>query len=809
MSIYLAIGLISAATLLLEISFLRLFAVQQFYHFAFMAVSLALLGAGASGSLLSVRSRKWPPTVLSLAFGLAAICSYLVINYLPFDSFSIAWDSRQLVYLAIYFLAAGVPFLFAGLVVGGELTASSESGDGRSHRIYGANLLGSGIGSLASLLVLSAVGGEGAVLAAALLGLLSGLLFLRSKENSSWPTASRSQRFTALATILLLLLCLWSLLSPPAFWAQRLSPYKTFSILSQTLDARHTVSIWDNTTRVDVIESSTIHSMPGLSLSSPVGPPTQAGIMMDGDNLMPISNLSPDSEEAALLADHLPVGLAYRLRPEARTLVLEAGSGIDVLWALASGADEVTAVEENRLIIDTVQDSYGEFTYRLLDAFAVNTINQASRVYARQPDLEPYDVIVVSLTAPHRPVTSGAYSLTEDYVNTVEAVEDYLNLLDQNGLLVMARWLQTPPSESGRLFGMVAQALTQKGLDPAANIIAFRSLRTMTVMAGLKPFDNDTINDVRQFLQERGFDAVYYPGINPAELNRFNILQEPLYHQLYQEILRDPQTTYQTYRYDIRPPTDDHPFFYHLFKWRQTPEILATLGLTWQPFGGSGFFVLGVLLLLVTLAAAVFILGPLLVWRRKGLTQPPAIPFWRGRVFIYFSCLGLAFLFVEIPLAQRFILSLGQPVTALAFVLFSLLLFSGLGSLTVEHWPLRPALAILVVLVAIYPLLLQPLTAVALGWPEWARILLVVLSLAPIGYFMGLPFAAGIKVIERYEPALVPWSWAINGSFSVISSVLAVIAALTWGFSTVLWFGAAAYAGALIAFGPIADKSAV
>ena len=228
--------------------------------------------------------------------------------------------------------------------------------------------------------------------------------------------------------------------------------------------------------------------------------------------------------------------------------------------------------------------------------------------------------------------------------------------------------------------------------------------------------------------------------------------------------------------------------------------------MTWHPFGGSGFFVLVVLLILVTLAAAIFILGPLLVWHRKGLTQPPAIPFWRGRVFIYFACLGLAFLFVEIPLAQHFILILGQPVTALAFVLCALLLFSGLGSFTVARWPLRLALAILVLLVAIYPLLLQPITAVALGLPQWARVLLVVLSLAPIGYFMGLPFAAGIKVIERHEAALVPWSWAINGSFSVISSVLAVLVALTWGFSTVLWLGAAAYTGALFAFGSLANN---
>ena len=224
MSIYVAIGLISAATLLLEISFLRLFAVQQFSHFAFMAVSLALLGAGASGSLLSVWRRRWPPAVLSLSFALAAICSYLVINYLPFDSFSIAWDSRQLAYLAVYFLAAAVPFLFAGLLVGGELADSGERGDGRSHRIYGTNLLGSGIGALASLFVLAAVGGEGAVLVAALLGLLSGLLFLRQEAESSWSTASRKQRFTASALLFLMLICLWSRITPPPFTTQRLTP---------------------------------------------------------------------------------------------------------------------------------------------------------------------------------------------------------------------------------------------------------------------------------------------------------------------------------------------------------------------------------------------------------------------------------------------------------------------------------------------------------------------------------------------------------------------------------------------------------
>lgn len=178
-------------------------------------------------------------------------------------------------------------------------------------------------------------------------------------------------------------------------------------------------------------------------------------------------------------------------------------------------------------------------------------------------------------------------------------------------------------------------------------------------------------------------------------------------------------------------------------------------------------------------------------------------PFWRLRVFIYFACLGLAFLFVEIPLAQRFILVLGQPVTALAVVLFTVLLFSGLGSLTLRRWSLARGLALLVLLILVYPLLLEPVAALALRWPEGVRLILTVLVIAPLGYLMGLPFAGGLRYVEAYDPALVPWAWAINGSFSVISAVLAVMVALSWGFSAVLWLGAVAYAGALFAFGRV------
>ncbi|MGB3714622.1 MAG: hypothetical protein WA996_09355 [Candidatus Promineifilaceae bacterium] len=809
MAYFAGIALISTATILLELALLRLFAVQQFYHFAFMAISLALLGAGASGSILSVWRRRFSSTSLCLIFSVTTVGAYLVLNYLPFDSFSIAWDRRQVAYLAAYFLVAAVPFLFAGLVVGGELMHSGDLGGGYiragSHQVYGANLIGSALGALATLPLLAIFDGVGAVIFAAILGAVSALLFSsveRQETGRSW------RKWAGMMLVIgFIITGLLAILRPPGVLTQQLSPYKTLSVLLQTIDARHTLTDWDASTRVDVVESSAIHIMPGLSLLSPAIPPPQAGLMLDGDSLTPITNLDPDSEQARELARYTPNSLAYQLRPGARTLVIEAGTGMDVLFALAAGAAQVTAVEENQLLLEAVKEDYGEFTHNLYGDSRVNVVNQSGRVFARQQakdeDFETgrYDVVIVALTEPHRPVTSGAFSLTENYIYTVDAFQDYLQLLGEDGLLVVTRWLQAPPSESGRTFGILIEALTELGLDPAEHIIAFRTLRTMTFVTSLERFTDDDLSTVRDFLEQRNYDPAYFTGVKPEELNQYGILEEPIYHNLLTRMLADPEAVYGSYRFDIEPPTDDRPFFYHYFKWRQTPEILAGLGYNWQPFGGSGYFVLVALLVVVVLASAVLIIAPLLFGRKaRTPVDTGHAPHWRLRVLLYFACLGLAFLFVEIPLAQRFILILDQPVTALAIVLFAILLFSGLGSLSVRRLSLTRGMIALIVLIALFPIMLDPLSAFALSLPEWGRITLTVLAIAPLGFLMGLPFAGGLSVVESHDSSLVPWAWAINGSFSVISSVLAVMIALSWGFPAVFWLGAAAYAVALISF---------
>lgn len=815
---YLAIGLLSAAMLLLELALLRLFAVQQFYHFAFMAISLALLGAGASGSILSVQARRRSgafqaasaaPAWFSLGFAASTFLAFLIINTLPFDSFSIAWDGRQVFFLALYFLAAALPFIFAGLVTGRELMVAGQ-GD-RSHLVYGANLVGSAAGSLGSLPALALFGGEGTTMFAAALGAVAGLLFVASSYGGSSSPIAKPREPGGLRTMTaaLFVIALGGLLLAilrPDFMTLQLSPYKSLSVLSQSLDARHTLTRWSASARVDVVESDTIHVMPGLSLLAEAPLPQQAGLFLDGDSMMPINNLSPDSEQAVELSDAMPQGLAYRLRPGARTLVLEAGAGLDVLLALAGGAEQVTAVDDNGLVLETVREDYGQFANNLYGDPRVTVLEQSGRVFARRAaqvaGTGEFDVIVAALTDPHRPVTSGAYSLTENYTYTVEAFRDYLSALDGDGLLVITRWLQTPPSESGRTFAMLAKALRDQGRDPARHVIAYRTMRTMTFLASPRPFTDDEIEATRAFLQDRNFDAVIFPGISQDDLNRYNLLPAPAYHALFRDILLAPQATFEDYRFDIRPATDDRPFFFHFFKWRQTPEIFATLGLTWQPFGGSGYFVLVALLLLVALASALLIFGPLL-WRggRQGERRRAPLRFWRLRVFLYFAGLGLGFLFVEVPLAQRFILVLDEPVTALAVVLFAVLLFSGLGSLTVRRWRLSWALGALVLAVALYPFLLEALAGLALRAPDAGRVLLSIVAIAPLGYLMGLPFAGGLRLVERHDPGLVPWAWAINGSFSVISAVLAVMVALSAGFSAVLWLGAGAYAVAWLALG--------
>jgi hypothetical protein len=787
-----SVAALAAATLLLESTLIRLLAVAQFYHFAFLVVSLALLGFGASGTLLSISSRlrKTAPLILlalcGMCFSISAILAYGIVNLLPFDSYSIAWDRRQILYFALYYLILTLPFVCGGLGIAVALTSEGE----HSHIVYAANLLGSAVGVLLAPLAFWVSGVPGAVILSCLIGLFP--IFYQNRY------IRLSASTVMLAGLLAFSLLCFSNLGGHAILGMTISPYKGLSYAHQYPDSVTRFSQWNAFSYVELISNAGTRVLPGLSYMVPDVPfPEQNGISIDADSLLPVPLVKP---EQFVAAGYLPEAVAFHLRPQANALVLEAGAGLGILQALAGGARQVTATVDNPLILKAIHRSLAENDY-LIDP-RVQVISEMSRVFLRR-DRYSYDVIFLPLTDAYRPITSGAYSLGEDYTLTVEAFRDILARLSSDGILVITRWLQTPPSESIRLISMLDEAYkillsnTTRGYTEFSDaLVAYRGIQTFTVIIQPDGWNGSELTQLRTFLEERRYDLVWAPDIKPEETNQFNLLPQPVDYELISVMFSTSDRTdfYDAYPYAITPPTDDRPFFFHFFRWGQIPEVLANLGRKWQPFGGSGYLILFALLILVVLLSSGLIVIPLLFYRivsksKKGGKVP---------VFAYFALLGVAYLFVEIPLIQRSILLLGRPTYAFTAVVLSLLLFSSLGSLLARKtWlPRRIAMPILVILAVLTPFICIRLGEAALGWSLLARSLALVLSLAPLAVLMGLPFPFGLAWLEQHYPALIPWAWAVNGCTSVIASVLAAILALSYGFTTVLYLGAAAYGAA-------------
>ncbi|MBI3286742.1 MAG: hypothetical protein HYZ68_01710, partial [Chloroflexi bacterium] len=513
-----------------------------------------------------------------------------------------------------------------------------------------------------------------------------------------------------------------------------------------------------------------------------------------GDDLRPLTRVKAETDLQFL--DDLLTATPYRLIERPRVLILEPGGGLDVLLATRHRAREVVAVESNPLLVQLVGERFDREAGGLYGRPQVTVIQEMGRSYLRRCP-EPFDIVQVSLYDSFRPVTSGAYSLAENYYYTVDAFREYLLHLTPGGYLVIHRWLQRPPSEDLRALAMAVEALEGLGIEqPSAHIAALRSFSTALLLVKGSPLNAEEIAGLKAFATERRFDLIYYPGMIEAEADRYFASPEPIYYRTYRQVFEssDRGAFYRSYPFDVSPPSDDKPFFFHFFTLAQLPQILANYGRTFQPFGGSGFLVLWALLLLVLLASLLLILAPLV--RLGGFGQLIK----ERRLALYFVSIGLAFLLVEIPLIQRFILFLGHPVYALGTVLFSVLVFSGLGSAISGRVPMIRAISTLGLAVLFYPTVLSIFFDLALGYPLGLRLVLSVLVLAPLATLMGIPFPRGIA-IARQSNAPIPWLWGINGFASVLSAVLAAILALSIGFSWVLVLGGAAYllSAALIA----------
>jgi hypothetical protein len=795
------VGCSSAAVLILEVVLTRVFAVAQFYHFAFLAVSLALLGYGASGSVLAVwprlghgGPRRW--AVLAAAQSVATIGAYATTNIIPFDSFSLAWDRTQIAYLMVYLFVLAIPFFFGGTVIGALLAGWDQPVPIPSHHIYAASLAGSGVGALLAVAALGQVGGEGVVALAALVALTGALAF----DLAVRPRSPGWLGVGVGAAILLGVI----IAQPPDVLALRLSPYKDLSAALRYPDAEIVSTHWSAAGRVDHVESEGIRSLPGLSFTYPGAPPPQDAVTIDGDDLNAIPRVAPADAD---FVSYLLGSLAFSMRPGGDALILEPRGGLDVLVALHEGARSVTAVEPNRGVVEAVRAT----APNPYEDGRVEVVVEEPRSYVERTE-RSFDIIDLALTSTYRPVTSGAYSLAEEYLLTTTAFERYLDRLGPGGILTAVRWLQTPPSEETRLLALAADAARRSGADPEQSIVAMRGYATALVMLKPDGFDAAELAHIRAFADELRFDLIAGPGVSAAETNRYNRLPEDVYHPLAAALLMapDPGPIYTDTQFDITPPSDDHPFFGHFFRWSQTGDVLDSIGRTWQPFGGAGYFVLVVLLGFAVLGGSVLIVAPLALTRGWRGAAPGRMLWW---TVAYFGLLGIAFLFVEIPLAQRYILLIGRPTTALATVLFALLVASGVGSLVSARVPWRLAAGALATTALALPFAVGPLTTLILPAPIMARIVLGSMVLAPLGFLMGVMFPKGLAHLESRAPELVPWAWGINGVASVISAVGSALLALSFGFRFVVVVGAACYGVTVLLArpsppgGPIASRA--
>ena len=794
----LAVGLVSAGVLAYEVLLARLFSIIQWYHFAYMLISIALLGYGASGTFLALARERLEArapaafAVFAALFGVTAVACFAIAERLPFNALELIWDPRQLLYLGALYAILFVPFFCGAVCVGIALACFVEP----VARVYRADLLGAGSGALGILGLLFLVMPSRALELIGALGLLAAAL-------ASVGEASRRGRLRALAYAAGAVVMVSAV--PSAWTALQLSPYKG---LSQALRVPGAVVEVERSSPLGLLSAVRspevpFRHAPGLSLNNLIEPAAQVGVFTDGESLSPITTFAGKLEPLGYL-DFTTAALPYHLLDRPKVLVLGAGAGAQVLLALYHGATPIDAVELNPQLVELVRGRYAQFAGNLYGRPEVRVhIGEARGLVAAAEDR--YDLIQVPLLDAFAAAAAGTLSLNESFVYTVEAFDTYLDHLADGGYLAITRWLKLPPRDAAKLFLTALRALERRGAaEPARQLALIRSWETTTLLVKNGALTSVDIERIRSFANARSFDLGYYPGMRADEANRYNLLQEPYFYEAAQRLIEDPAAFLGQYKFDLTPATDDRPYFFDFFKWQALPELWAVSAQSGGALLDWGYLILCATLAQAALLSLVLVLLPL--W--LGLERRPSAGRWR--IIAYFGAIGLAFLFIEIASIQRFTLFLAHPLYAIGVVLAGFLVFAGIGSGIAPALERRfagsrigalgLAIGAIVLLAVAYVLALPPLFAALIALPDAAKIALSLALIAPLAFCMGMPFPLALARLKASAPHLVPWAWGINGCASVLSAILATMLAMTFGTRVVVLTAAALYVLAGLTF---------
>jgi spermidine synthase len=779
------VALVSATLLMTELCLTRIFSVVMYYHFAFLAISIALFGMSASGVFaflarrrLEERTTDWLLARQSLVYGAGSIIALFVLVRLRV---TLQYSHRNLVLMLAIYLLAAVPFFTGGLVV----TLAISRLASRITSVYAADLTGAALGCLVLIPLLDWLGAPGVVLTAASLAFVAAVLFAPPGRRVG---VSAAGAVTAALAV-----------------AGQVSSVATFDVTDTKghRGDRVLFSKWNSFSRVGVYERS--HG--DWSLSPAYSGPLPESRFMDIDSAAstPILRVKPDFSNVQYLRYEL-TALAYQLeagRPGFSALVIGPGGGRDLVSAIVFGASRVDGVEINPIIAnDVMRERFRDFSGGIYTDPRVRIVVDDGRSYVRRTP-ERYDVIQASLVDTWAATAAGAYTLTENTLYTVEAFNDYLDHLNDSGVLTITRWT----FDGLRLVSLAQAACASRGWNAASRLAIVRHDGVATFLLKKSPFTQEEIRRLSARAEELRFDVLYVPALKTTgregSANAWWVLSEPAGElgpptNDYARLIgaTDPAAFYASFPQDIRPTTDDRPFFFHTTKLKDQLQVA---------FGRSMLFGNGLSALLTLLGIslgliALFIVGPLVVAGGAGR------PGWL-RWLTLFGALGAGFMLIEVAVLQRFVLLLGHPVYSLTVTLFSLLLGTGIGaalSRLVPDASLGRVTSVALVAIAVAGALviagLSPVISWAIPLSRATRILFAVGLLLPLGILLGIPMPSSIRVLYGQMPELLPWAWGINGAMSVLGATLAIFIAMNWGFGTTLLAASSVYLAGFAAF---------
>ncbi len=749
------------ATLVLELSLTRIFSVVFYYHFAFLAISIALFGLGAGG-VFSYVVAGWKGRFYSKLGTLSALNGAAVLAALVF-LLTRRGDLGNGTLALVYFFSA-LPFFLSGTVVSLVIADTIE----RVDRVYFYDLIGAAGGCLVLIPLLNFFGGPNTVLvAAALYAIASAIWF-----NLSGAPARR-------VAVVALALALVSLVAVNMRWTIIDVRYAKGQELQNEIFRK-----WNSFSRIALAPEK------GSSIMS---------IIIDADAATGVASFDFNHLSAHDRHDLLyqGPGFPYAIRPGAKALIIGPGGGWDVARAIASGSRDITGVEINPIIATTImRKKYPNLSRYLYFRPGVRIVEEDGRSFVRR-STEHYQVLQATLVDTWASTAAGAFALSENNLYTTDAFYDYLSHLTPDGILAFTRWGFDPPRESLRLLSLAMDGLRRLGeTDFSRHVMVVREGSQDikgwgardTVLVSRKPFSNADLDQARHAISEGRLEKVYLPGDPPV--NPFAQLLTT----------RDVRAFEQQYPFDISPVGDNRPFFFYTVQPRDLWSFV-TAGVQKSAdykINRAVPLLFGLIGISIVATAIILLLPPVLL-RTK-------VPQDRGvlRYLLYFACIGAGYILVQVALIQKFVLLLGHPTYALTVIIFSMLISSGIGSFYSRRFVrqsddrLNAVLLAVAALVVILAVIASPLCQAGVGWPLPVKMLVTVLLIAPAGFMMGMPFPNGLERLERRHPAAVRWAWALNAAASVLGSACAIFFAIYLGLRETLLIGGMLYVCAML-----------